>query len=91
MKKNIIKKYLNKYDFYIVKDIKFLYFLSFIAIISNLFFFDLNTSLSIQGSFGYETGILKDITNGFAYFVFMPIVILFYKWVYSSSTTLPAF
>jgi hypothetical protein len=86
IKENLIKKYLKKYNFYTVTDIKFLYLLSIIAIISNLFFFDLNTRLSMQGSFGYDAGILKDITNGFAYFVFMPIVILFYKSLYDVNT-----
>lgn len=83
IKTNIIKKYLTKYDFYNVKDIKILYLLSIIIIIFNLFYFDLYTSLSIQGSFGYETSILKDIINGFWYLIFMPIVILFYKSLYN--------
>ena len=78
IKTSRINDFLIKYNFNI-RDVKFWYILSIIAVASKLFFFDLNKPISAQGEFGYNPNILQDIINGFKFLIFLPIVIFFSK------------
>ena len=70
------RKLLIKFKLDDLHDLKFLYFLSFIAVLSKLFFYDFNTPIEFQiNSSGPP--LLGDIIYGFKFIIYLPIVIFF--------------
>ncbi|ARJ49522.1 hypothetical protein B8063_05765 [Candidatus Pelagibacter sp. RS40] len=75
------RKLLIKFKLDDLHDLKFLYFLSFIAVLSKLFFYDFNTPIEFQiNSSGPP--LLGDIIYGFKFIIYLPIVIFFSKYLY---------
>lgn len=65
-------------------NFKFLYFLSFIAVLSKLFFYDFDTPLEFQQNLSGPP-LLGDILYGFKFIIYLPIVIYFSKFLYNSN------
>ena len=73
-----IKFFFIKINFFNFENKKFFLLLSFIAILSKLLIYDLNTPYYLQRT--GEVSIFKDILNGMNYLIFIPIIILFNKY-----------
>ena len=69
-------------------DLKFLYFLSFIAVLSKLFFYDFNTPIEFQKNLSGPP-LLGDIIYGFKFIIYLPIVIFFSKYFYKKKSINP--
>ena len=69
-------------------DLKFLYFLSLIAVLSKLFFYDFNTPIEFQKNLSGPP-LLGDIIYGFKFIIYLPIVIFFSKYLYKEKIYKP--
>ena len=79
-----IKFFFIKINFFNFENKNFLLLLSFIAILSKLLIYDLNTPYYLQST--GEVSIFKDILNGMNYLIFIPIIILFNKYFQNNNT-----
>ncbi len=75
--KSKINNFLEKFEFYNFKETNILYVLSIIAILTKLFYYNINIPIQFQMSSG-GTFILQDIMYGFNTLIFLPIVIFFF-------------
>ena len=76
-----LRTLLKKFKLDDLYDLKFLYFLSFIAVLSKLFFYDFNTPLEFQRNLSGPP-LLGDIIYGFKFIIYLPVVIFFSKYLY---------
>lgn len=76
-----LRKFLKKLKFDDLYNIKFLYFLSSIAVLSKLFFFDFNIPLDYQQN-SNGPSLLGDIIYGFKFIIYLPVVIFFSNFLY---------
>ena len=74
-----IRNFLKKNKFYDYKNINFFYFLAFIGVLSKFSYYDFSSTLQEQ-TFS-DQPLYRDILKGFRYFIFMPAVIVYYKYL----------
>ena len=69
-----------------LESLKFVVIVSIIVIFMRVFIFDLNTS-GIERGVGQEGfSIFQDITKGISFFIYMPLVIFFSKYLYNNES-----
>ena len=81
--KNFIGSFLNKLGFFEINKITILYIVSIIAILSRIFYLNLNTPINDQITGGVSgPNLFQDILAGLSYLFFLPIIIFFYDGLY---------
>ena len=74
--KNFLKDFFIKNELFDIKNINFLYLLSFIALVGRLFYLDFNT-IGLDQESGKGLSLFQNLVNGYAFIYVMPIVIFF--------------